>query len=113
MTLSIIGGINDDVKVEASEGNIICTFLKQELGEKSCSVIYGPSCEQLSSEQLAGQIDDGNIVVIPLLENTNRYCYNVTAVTSTAIVVRVTGYFETGKNGNTITFILNMHINFI
>ena len=95
MALSIIGGINDNVNVEANEGNIICTFLKQEQGEKSCSVIYGPSCEQLNSEQLAGQIDDGKVVVIPLLEKANKYCYNVTAVTSTAIV-RLTGYFDEG-----------------
>lgn len=91
----LIGGINKFVKVDAHKENIICTFLMEEPGEKSCSVIYGPSCEQLSSEQLTGQIYDGIVVVIPLLEKSNKYCYNVTAVTSTA-TVRVTGYFDGG-----------------
>lgn len=91
----LLGGVNNIVHIDTHKRNITCIFLNNEPGPKTCSVVYGPSCEQLSSEQLTGQIADGNVVVIPLLENINQYCYNVTAVRGTTIV-RVTGYYEGG-----------------
>jgi hypothetical protein len=66
--------------VEAKSDYIVCTFLDIQDGEKSCSLVYGHDCQHLDSERLIGQAQEGNSVIVPLLQNTQLYCYHVTAI---------------------------------
>ena len=82
--------------MEAQLSYVVCTFLNNvEDSEKSCSLVYGDDCQHLDSERLIGQSQEGNSVTVPLLQNTQEYCYVVTA-TSGGTSVNVTGSFSAG-----------------
>ena len=91
-----IGGTNNFVRVEAQSDRIICTFLNAQDGDKSCSIVYGRDCQQLDSETLTGRAQEGDSVIVPLLQNTEVYCYLVTAISGDTSV-NIMGNFKTGK----------------
>ena len=84
------------MRVKAQSDRIICTFLNARDGQQSCSVVYGHDCQHLDSERLIEQIQDGNSVTVPLLQNTQVYCFLVTAI-SGGTNVNVMGNFRAGK----------------
>lgn len=57
--------------------------------------MYGHDCQHLDSERLIGQTQEGDSVRVPLLQNTEAYCYHVTAI-SGGTSVNVTGNFNAG-----------------
>jgi hypothetical protein len=90
--------------VEAQSNHIVCTFLNiTQEGEKSCSLVYGHDCQHLDSERLIGQKQEGNSVTVPLLQNTQTYCYNVTAI-SGGTSINITGYFSAGMEHIVINY---------
>lgn len=72
-----------------------------EEGEKSCSLVYGPDCQNLDSERLTGQTQEGNLVTVPLLQNTDVYCYHVTAISGDTSI-NITGHFSAGMEHHII-----------
>ena len=58
--------------------------------------MYGHDCQHLDSEILTGQIRGGESVIVPLLQNTEAYCYLVTAISGDTSV-NLMGNFHAGK----------------
>ena len=90
-----LDGTNNFVSVEAQSNSIVCTFFNMQEGEKSCSIVYGPDCQHLDSEVLTGQIQGENSVTVPLLQNTEVYCYRVTAISGDTSI-NIIGQFSAG-----------------
>ena len=73
--------------------------------ERSCSLVYGPDCLQLDSEVLIGQTQEGNTVTVPLLQNTEVYCYRVTAISGDTSI-NIIGHFSAGMKHHNIIIII-------